>query len=57
MLAGRISPDRGSLMNGDTTWLAYFDKERTRQDARLRVLEYLNEEAPLVQMFDGSVVC
>lgn len=56
MLAGRVSPDRGSLVIGDTVRMAYFDQESTGLDTRLRVLEYLNEAAPLIQTLDGSVV-
>ncbi len=56
MLAGRITPDRGEIVIGDTVRMAYFDQESTGLDERMRVIDYLNEAAPLIETLDGSVV-
>jgi ABC transport system ATP-binding/permease protein len=56
MLAGRVAPDRGEIVIGETVRMAYFDQESTGLDERLRVIDYLNEAAPLIQTVDGSVV-
>lgn len=56
MLASRIAPDRGEVVVGETVRMAYFDQESTGLDERLRVLDYLNEAAPLIETLDGSVV-
>ncbi|MBA3944082.1 MAG: ABC-F family ATP-binding cassette domain-containing protein [Herpetosiphonaceae bacterium] len=56
MLAGRLTPDAGEVVVGETVRLAYYDQESTALNLDQRVIEYLEDEAPLVQTADGSIV-
>jgi ATP-binding cassette subfamily F protein uup len=56
MLAGRLTPDAGTLVRGETVRLAYYDQESSDLDERLRVIDYLTEAASLIQTNDGAVV-
>lgn len=56
MLAGRITPDNGSIITGETVRLAYYDQEAVALDDSQRLIDYVSEAAPLIQTSDGDVV-
>jgi ATP-binding cassette subfamily F protein uup len=56
LLSGRLEPDGGAIVRGETVRLAYYDQESAGLDERLRVLDYLVEAAELIQGHDGALV-
>jgi ABC transport system ATP-binding/permease protein len=56
MLAGKLEPDAGSLEWGDTVQLGYYDQESEDLDDRKRLIEFIEEEAPLIRTRDGERV-
>lgn len=56
MLAGRLMPDMGEVVQGDTVRLAYYDQESSNLRAEQRVIDYLSDAADLIQSNDGAVV-
>jgi ATP-binding cassette subfamily F protein uup len=56
MLAGRASPDSGSILVGETVHLAYYDQESAGLDEQQRVIDYIKAGAELVQTGDGGLI-
>lgn len=60
ILAGHGQPDAGDVRWGETVHLAYYDQQnRGLQKAierNLRVIDFINEEAPLIQTDEGERV-
>lgn len=56
LIAGVAEPDTGAVIRGETVRLAYYDQESTALNLQQRVIDYLEEAAPLVHTADGSVV-
>ena len=56
LLAGRLAPDAGTLVWGDTVQVGYFDQRSADLDDRLRLLEFIEREAPLIRTADGERV-
>lgn len=54
MIAGRIEPDAGEIELGQTVKLGYFTQEHQEMDGKQRVIEYIKEEAEVVETADGS---
>ncbi|MNO81264.1 putative ABC transporter ATP-binding protein YjjK [compost metagenome] len=54
MIAGRIEPDRGEIVLGQTVKLGYFTQEHQEMDSQQRVIEYIKDEAEVVTTADGS---
>lgn len=54
MIAGRMQPDAGEIELGQTVKLGYFTQEHQEMDDKQRVIEYIKEEAELVETGDGS---
>ncbi|GGF91823.1 ABC-F family ATP-binding cassette domain-containing protein [Paenibacillus aceti] len=54
MIAGRIEPDGGEIVLGATVKLGYYTQEHQEMDGKMRVLDYIKEEAELVTTADGS---
>ncbi|MDU0329849.1 ABC-F family ATP-binding cassette domain-containing protein [Paenibacillus sp. 3LSP] len=54
MIAGRIEPDAGQIVLGQTVKLGYFTQEHQEMDSRQRVIEYIKEAAEVVTTADGS---
>ncbi|NWL89869.1 ABC transporter [Paenibacillus sp. 79R4] len=54
MIAGRIQPDAGEIELGTTVKLGYYTQEHQEMDGKMRVLDYIKEEAELVTTADGS---
>jgi len=54
MIAGRIEPDTGQIVLGQTVKLGYFTQEHQEMDSQQRVIEYIKEAAEVVTTADGS---
>ncbi|RCX21748.1 ATP-binding cassette subfamily F protein uup [Fontibacillus phaseoli] len=54
MIAGRIAPENGEIELGQTVKLGYFTQEHQEMDGKQRVIEYIKEEAEVVETADGS---
>jgi ABC transport system ATP-binding/permease protein len=56
LLAGRIVPDEGELIIGQTVKVAYYTQENDDMDENKRMIEYLNETAQMVNTSDGKYI-
>lgn len=56
LLAGRISPDQGELIKGQTVKIAYYTQENDDMDDNKRMIEYLKETAQMVHTSDGKYI-
>lgn len=56
LLTGRLQPQGGSVKVGQTVKIGYFAQENIDMDPRLRVIEYIREEANFIATLDGGVV-
>lgn len=56
LLTGRIEPDAGSIQWGDTVQIGYYDQRSVDLDESQRIIEFINNEAPLILTKDGERV-
>ena len=56
MIAGRLQPDAGSLLVGETVHLAYYDQESAGLDEAQRVIDYVKEAAEMVRTGEGALI-
>ncbi|AFM43072.1 ATPase component of ABC transporters with duplicated ATPase domain [Desulfosporosinus acidiphilus SJ4] len=56
ILAGRLSPDQGSIDVGSTVKLGYFAQENTALNPENRVIEEIKEIAEVIPTGDGGVL-
>lgn len=56
MLAGRVEADAGSIHWGETVQVGYYDQRSVELDESQRILEYINNEAPLILTKEGERV-
>ncbi len=56
MLAGRIEPDAGEVLVGQTVRIGYYTQEHEEMDESLRVIEYITEVAEIVHTVDGQII-
>ncbi|MCM3703917.1 ABC-F family ATP-binding cassette domain-containing protein [Paenibacillus macerans] len=54
MIAGRIEPDQGEIVVGQTVNLGCFTQEHQEMDGKQRVIEYIKEAAEVVTTADGT---
>jgi ABC transport system ATP-binding/permease protein len=54
LVSGRLPPDGGAVVKGETTVFACFDQVPIHPDGAVTVLEYLREHAERIAMADGS---
>ncbi|MNI20120.1 putative ABC transporter ATP-binding protein [compost metagenome] len=54
MIAGKLEPDQGEVVVGQTVKLGYFTQEHQEMDDKQRVIEYIKDEAEIVTTADGS---
>jgi ATP-binding cassette subfamily F protein uup len=53
MLAGKVAPDAGSVQWGETVRVGYYDQLSADLDEQKRIIDYVQEEAPLILTKDG----
>jgi len=56
ILAGRLAPDAGSLAWGDTVRVAYYDQRSVDLRDHMRLLEFIENEAPVIRTKEGDPV-
>ena len=56
ILAGLLEPDTGSVTWGSTVHLAYYDQLSRGLDESKRVIDYIEDKAPLIRAEDGRRV-
>ncbi|WP_433943719.1 ABC-F family ATP-binding cassette domain-containing protein [Paenibacillus sp. SN-8-1] len=54
LIAGRLTPDQGEVVLGQTVKLGYFTQEHQEMNGEQRVIEYIKDEAEVVTTADGS---
>ncbi|MEM7348927.1 MAG: ABC-F family ATP-binding cassette domain-containing protein, partial [Chloroflexota bacterium] len=54
ILAGKLSPDQGTVVWGETVHLGYYDQQSTHLDDSLRVIDFIEQEAPVITTQDGT---
>ena len=54
ILAGKITADSGTIEWGETVQLGYYDQQSSGLDERLRVIDFIENEAPLIRTKDGA---
>lgn len=55
LFAGRLKPDNGSVIFGETVKTGYFGQENDEMDESLRVIEYIREEAEYITTREGNI--
>lgn len=56
IISGRIKPDSGEIIKGETVKLGYFTQENGELDENKRVLEYIKDIAEYVTTSDGTKI-
>ncbi len=56
MLAGRLHPDAGTVLWGETVEIGYYDQRSAGLRDEMRLLEFIEKEAPLIRTKDGDRV-
>ena len=56
LLAGRQTPDAGTVLWGDTVRVGYYDQRSADLRDHLRLLEFIEEEAAVIRTKDGDKV-
>ncbi len=54
VLAGRLAADAGTVAWGETVAVGYFDQRSAALRDDLKLIDYVDQEAPLIRMADGS---
>ncbi|MCK6624415.1 MAG: ABC-F family ATP-binding cassette domain-containing protein [Anaerolineae bacterium] len=56
ILAGKVAPDTGMVKWGETVHLGYYDQQSSGLDESRRVIDFIEQEAPLIRTKDGSLI-
>lgn len=56
IISGRLEPDSGEVIKGETVKLGYFTQENVELDGNMRVLEYIKDTAEYVTTNDGTKI-
>ncbi len=56
MLAGRLTPDAGEVVVGETVHIGYYTQEDKEINGDLRMIDYIKEIAEVVYTADGSQI-
>ncbi|HYF92221.1 MAG TPA: ABC-F family ATP-binding cassette domain-containing protein [Symbiobacteriaceae bacterium] len=56
LIAGRLAPDGGEVITGQTVRLAYYDQESGEMDPEQRVIDYIRDVAEVVRTPDGGTI-
>ncbi|MBC8014764.1 MAG: ABC-F family ATP-binding cassette domain-containing protein [Sporomusaceae bacterium] len=56
MITQQVIPDRGTVEIGQTVKVGYFSQENADMDEKLRVIEYIKEEANFLPAADGGII-
>jgi ATP-binding cassette subfamily F protein uup len=56
IITGRLKPDNGDVIKGDTVKIGYFTQENIKLDGSMRVIEYIKDVAEYITTNDGSKI-
>jgi len=56
MIAGRATPNTGTITIGETVHLAYYDQESAELDESQRAIDYIREGAELIRTGEGATI-
>lgn len=56
LIAGRLTPDSGTVTLGETVKLGYFSQESEDMDINLQAIEYIREGAEMVETASGETI-
>lgn len=56
MMAGRVTPDQGEVIIGDTVKIGYYTQTDEELDGSLRVIDYIKETAEIITAKNGEVI-
>lgn len=56
LVSGRLVPDGGKVITGQTVKFGYFTQEHQEMDESMRVIEYIKDVAEVVETADGSKI-
>ncbi|WP_226537113.1 ABC-F family ATP-binding cassette domain-containing protein [Fictibacillus halophilus] len=56
MLAGRMTPDSGSVEVGETVKIGYYTQDHDELDGNFRVVDYVKETAQVITTVDGQTI-
>lgn len=56
IISGRLKPDKGEVIKGETVKIGYFTQENVELDGAMRVIEYIKEVAEYITTNDGSKI-
>lgn len=56
ILAGRMTPDSGSVEVGETVKIGYYTQDHEELDGNLRVVDYIKETAQVITTVDGQTI-
>ncbi|GGB50713.1 ATP-binding cassette domain-containing protein [Virgibacillus dakarensis] len=56
MMAGRISPDNGTMAIGETVKIGYYTQGDEELDGNSRIIDYIKEVAEIIHTKDGDVI-
>jgi len=56
LLTGKQEPDAGTIRWGDTVQIGYYDQHAADLDDQMRLIEFIENEAPLIRTKDGDKV-
>ncbi|MCB0152097.1 MAG: ABC-F family ATP-binding cassette domain-containing protein, partial [Caldilineaceae bacterium] len=56
ILAGKLRPDAGTVLWGETVEIGYYDQRSAGLRDEMRLLEFIEKEAPLIRTKDGDRV-
>jgi len=55
MIAGRIRPDSGEVITGETVKLGFFSQEGEEMDPEMRMIDYIREHGEYVETSEGRL--
>jgi ATP-binding cassette subfamily F protein uup len=55
IISGRLAPDSGSVVIGDTVRLGYYTQDSIELDLNVRVIDYIKDISAAVETDDGSI--
>ncbi|MDO4530786.1 MAG: ATP-binding cassette domain-containing protein, partial [Bacillota bacterium] len=55
LMTGRLHPDSGSVIHGETVKIGVFAQENVDMDENQRVIDYIRDEAELIRTADGHI--
>lgn len=56
IITGKLKPDNGEVIKGDTVKIGYFTQENVELDGSMRVIEYIKDVAEYITTNDGSKI-